>query len=143
MRPGQKSLRIFHFIFGWNTDTKKHFKINWPLFWVARSCSFGGSAFIQIYDQVWNWLLPYFSTRTRAFQDCSVGVWPEIYIQSAPNSSNETYSHMCLGRTGRFGQHQNCLKIQIWNLYGQTYIQFNVWGGAGYKFEKWKEKPVI
>ena len=29
----------------------------------------------------------------------------EIYIQSAPNNSNETYTFMCLGRTGRFGQH--------------------------------------
>ena len=30
---------------------------------------------------------------------------PEIYIQSAPNNSNETYTLMCLGRTGHFGQH--------------------------------------
>ena len=28
----------------------------------------------------------------------------EIYIQSAPNNSNETYTFMCLGRPGRFGQ---------------------------------------
>ena len=29
---------------------------------------------------------------------------PEIYIWSAPNNSNETYTFMCLGRAGRFGQ---------------------------------------
>ena len=29
---------------------------------------------------------------------------PEIYIQSAPNNSNETCTFMCLGRAGRFGQ---------------------------------------
>ena len=29
---------------------------------------------------------------------------PEIYIQSAPNNSNETYTPMGLGRAGRFGQ---------------------------------------
>ena len=29
---------------------------------------------------------------------------PEIYIQSAPNNSNETYIFMCLGRAGCFGQ---------------------------------------
>ena len=28
----------------------------------------------------------------------------EIYIQSAPNNSNETYTFMCLGRAGCFGQ---------------------------------------
>ena len=28
----------------------------------------------------------------------------KIYIQSAPNKSNETYTFMCLGRAGRFGQ---------------------------------------
>ena len=28
----------------------------------------------------------------------------EIYIQSAPNNSNETYISMALGRAGRFGQ---------------------------------------
>ena len=32
-------------------------------------------------------------------------VYPEIYIQSAPNNSNETHTFMCLGRAGRFGQH--------------------------------------
>ena len=37
----------------------------------------------------------------------------EIYIQSAPNNSNETHTLMCLGRTGRFGQHYYCLEIQI------------------------------
>ena len=36
---------------------------------------------------------------------CSRGGGAEIYIQSAPNNSNETYTLMCLGRTGRFGQH--------------------------------------
>ena len=30
---------------------------------------------------------------------------PEIYIQSAPNNSNETHSFICLGRAGNFGQH--------------------------------------
>ena len=29
---------------------------------------------------------------------------PEIYIQSAPNNSNESYTFMGLGRGGRFGQ---------------------------------------
>ena len=28
----------------------------------------------------------------------------EIYIQSTPNNSNETYTFMGLGRAGRFGQ---------------------------------------
>ena len=28
----------------------------------------------------------------------------EIYIKSAPNNSNETYTFMCLGRAGHFGQ---------------------------------------
>ena len=34
-------------------------------------------------------------------------VWlaAEIYIQSAPNNSNEIHTFMCLGRAGRFGQH--------------------------------------
>ena len=31
-------------------------------------------------------------------------MYSEIYIQSAPNNSNETYTFMCLGRAGRFGQ---------------------------------------
>ena len=33
-------------------------------------------------------------------------VWlqPEIYIQSAPNNSNETHTFMCPGRAGHFGQ---------------------------------------
>ena len=30
---------------------------------------------------------------------------PEIYIQSAPNNSNETNTFMCLARASRFGQH--------------------------------------
>ena len=30
--------------------------------------------------------------------------YPEIYIQSAPNNSNEAYTFMGLGRAGRFGQ---------------------------------------
>ena len=30
---------------------------------------------------------------------------PEIYIQSAPNNSNETLTFMYLGRVGLFGQH--------------------------------------
>ena len=29
---------------------------------------------------------------------------PEIYRQSAPNNSNETYTFMGLSRAGRFGQ---------------------------------------
>ena len=28
----------------------------------------------------------------------------EIYIKSAPNNSNGTYTFMCLGRAGHFGQ---------------------------------------
>ena len=28
---------------------------------------------------------------------------PEIYLYSAPNNSNETYTLMCMGREGRFG----------------------------------------
>ena len=39
-----------------------------------------------------------------------------------------TYTLMCLGRVGRFGQCWNCSKIQIWNLDRLTHIQFNVWG---------------
>ena len=31
--------------------------------------------------------------------------YPEIYIYSAPNKSNETHTFMCLGRAGRFRQH--------------------------------------
>ena len=30
---------------------------------------------------------------------------PKLYIPSTPNNSNETHTFMCLGRTGRFGQH--------------------------------------
>ena len=30
-----------------------------------------------------------------------------------PNNSNETHTFMCLGRTGHFGQHYNCSKVQI------------------------------
>ena len=37
----------------------------------------------------------------------------EIYIQSAPNNSNDSHSFMCLGSSGCFGQHYNCSKIQI------------------------------
>ena len=33
-----------------------------------------------------------------------VCIYPEIYIQSAPNNSNESYAFMGLGRVGRFGQ---------------------------------------
>ena len=29
----------------------------------------------------------------------------KLYIPSTPNNSNETHTFMCLGRTGRFGQH--------------------------------------
>ena len=32
-----------------------------------------------------------------------VACMPEIYIESAPNNSNETYTFMCWGRVGRFG----------------------------------------
>ena len=39
--------------------------------------------------------------------------------------SNRTYTFMCLGREGHFGQ---CFKIQIWNLDRLTHIQFNVRG---------------
>ena len=30
---------------------------------------------------------------------------PKLYIPSTPNNSNGTHTFMCLGRTGRFGQH--------------------------------------
>ena len=36
-------------------------------------------------------------------QNCS-DLLSVIYIQSAPNNSNGTYTFMCLGRAGRFGQ---------------------------------------
>ena len=42
--------------------------------------------------------LLFFSKRLKLFTQ------PEIYIQSAPNNSNETYTFMDLGRAGRFGQ---------------------------------------
>ena len=29
----------------------------------------------------------------------------KLYTPSTPNNSNETHNFMCLGRTGRFGQH--------------------------------------
>ena len=29
----------------------------------------------------------------------------KLYIPSTPNNSNKTHTFMCLGRTGRFGQH--------------------------------------
>ena len=33
------------------------------------------------------------------------GLVAKLYIPSTPNNSNETHTFMCLGRTGRFGQH--------------------------------------
>ena len=41
------------------------------------------------------------------------GLVAKLYIPSTPNNSNETHTFMCLGRTGRFGQHLNCSKIHI------------------------------
>ena len=38
----------------------------------------------------------------------------EIYIQSAPNSSNETYTFMCLDRAGRA---KTALKFKYANTY--------------------------
>ena len=52
----------------------------------------------------------------------------EIYIQSPPNNSNETYTFMGLGRAGRFGQSKNCFKIQVLNLNRLTNTPFSVWG---------------
>ena len=37
---------------------------------------------------------------------------PEIYIQSAPNNSNETYTSVCLGRPGRYGSAKTALKFK-------------------------------
>ena len=37
--------------------------------------------------------------------DFWLGVIPKLYIPSTPNNSYETHTFMCLGRTGRFGQH--------------------------------------
>ena len=34
-----------------------------------------------------------------------ITIGPEIYIESAPNNSNETHAFVCLGRAGRFRQH--------------------------------------
>ena len=36
----------------------------------------------------------------------------EIYIQSAPNNSNETYTFMGLGRAGRFGRAKTALELK-------------------------------
>ena len=33
------------------------------------------------------------------------GGMAKLYIPSTLNNSNETHTFMCLGRTGRFGQH--------------------------------------
>ena len=37
----------------------------------------------------------------------------EIYIQSAPNNSNETYTFKGLGRAGRFGRAKTALKFKF------------------------------
>ena len=53
-------------------------------------------------------ILYFYNKRQPAQFDLSDGVLrtrPEIYIQSAPNNSNETYTFMCLGRAGHFGQY--------------------------------------
>ena len=49
----------------------------------------------------------------------------EIYIQSATNNSNETYTFMSLGRSGCA---KTALKFKIWNSNRLKNIQFNVWG---------------
>ena len=49
----------------------------------------------------------------RVFTQVPFGVKSEIYVQSAPNNSNDTHTFMCLDKVGRFGQHLNWFKIQI------------------------------
>ena len=66
------------------------------------------------------------------------GIWTEIYIKSAPNNSNETYTFMCLGRAGRFGQGKNWFEIEMWNLNRLAHIEYNVWG----RISDWKVKII-
>ena len=49
---------------------------------------------------------------TSIFGLIPVGLGPEIYIYSAPNKSNETYTFMCLGRAGRLGSAKTALKFK-------------------------------
>ena len=59
-------------------------------------------------------LLPkslYITHAVSNFYGTEIGIWAgfgpvaKLYIPSTPNNSNETHTFMCLGRTGRFGQH--------------------------------------
>ena len=46
----------------------------------------------------------------------------EVYIESAPNNSNETYTCMYLGREGWFGQCSDCFKIKSCDINRLTHI---------------------
>ena len=39
-------------------------------------------------------------------------IQPEIYIKSAPNNSNETYTFMFLGRAGVMGSAKTAIKFK-------------------------------
>ena len=54
-------------------------------------------------ESVWIWE----RSGVQLSSDLNNVIWnqAEIYIQSAPNNSNESHTFMCLGRAGRFGQH--------------------------------------
>ena len=53
-------------------------------------------------ESVWIWE----RSGVQLSSDLNNVIWnqAEIYIQSAPNNSNETHTFMCLGRAGCFGQ---------------------------------------
>ena len=52
----------------------------------------------EIKSQVSSFILKF---RDRSYLTCQA----KLYTPSTPNNSNETHNFMCLGRTGRFGQH--------------------------------------
>ena len=54
-------------------------------------------------ESVWIWE----RSGVQLSSDLNNVIWnqAEIYIQSAPNNSNETHTFMCLGRASHFGQH--------------------------------------
>ena len=83
-------------------DTKE-----WPCF--------VGQIFFQAYLLYFTHLFAQLRQKKRKKPICTVtfNTMVEIYIQSATNISNETYTFMCVGRAGRFGHCYSCFEIQI------------------------------
>ena len=84
------------------------------------------SSFLHQQQRLW-WciffvLTPFFRNFTGNIGDCKY--FPEIYIQSAPNNSNETYTCMCLCSAGCF-----CLLLLSMGFYWHQKESFReTWG---------------